>query len=179
AVSMPGDFAVRGGIVDVFGLDRARPWRAEWFGDEVDDLRVFDVDTQESVAKLEQVAVWPARELDLRPDAVQHALDLTAQFDLATLRDDVREVWERDRGHLAESAYDEGVDLFFPYLMGDTPATLLDHLQDPIVLFSGGAPRLRRVAQRYLEEIDNLRAQEEARGELPVGSRSGLVSAEM
>jgi transcription-repair coupling factor (superfamily II helicase) len=65
AVSVPGDFAVRGGIVDVFGVDRARPWRAEWFGDDVEDLRVFDPATQESIAKLEVAQVWPARELDL------------------------------------------------------------------------------------------------------------------
>ncbi len=66
AVSGAGEISVRGGIVDVFGLDRARPWRAEWFGDEVDDLRAFDVETQTSIAKLDEVAVWPARELDLR-----------------------------------------------------------------------------------------------------------------
>ena len=65
AVSSPGDFAVRGGIVDVFGVDRARPWRAEWFGDDVEDLRAFDPATQESIAKLESAQVWPARELDL------------------------------------------------------------------------------------------------------------------
>ena len=56
AVSVPGDFAVRGGIVDVFGVDRARPWRAEWFGDDVEDLRAFDPATQELIAKLEDRA---------------------------------------------------------------------------------------------------------------------------
>ena len=175
AVSVPGDFAVRGGIVDVFGLDRPRPWRAEWFGDEIDDLREFDVDTQESVAKVAAVQVWPARELDLRPESVRAALSMVEAFDLATCRDDVREAWERDRGHLADGAYDEGVDLFFPYLGGSRPATLLDHIGDGLVLYAGGRERLMRVAERHAEEIAALLVQEEERGELPLGARTGLV----
>ncbi|MBV8194465.1 MAG: transcription-repair coupling factor, partial [Candidatus Dormibacteraeota bacterium] len=175
AVSVPGDFAVRGGIVDVFGLDRSKPWRAEWFGDDVDDIRTFDVDTQESIAKIESVAVWPARELDLRPQSVRRALTIVGAFDMSSLRDDVREAWERDRGHLEDGVYNEGVDLFFPYLNADRPATLLDHVSKPIVLFAAGGERQRRIAERHAEEIEGLRQQEEDRGELPVGSRTGLL----
>ena len=180
AVTVPGDFAVRGGIVDVFGLDRNRPWRAEWFGDEVDDIRVFDIDTQESVSKVASVAVWPARELDLRPETVRSALRAIAELDLDATRDDVREAWERDHGHLVEGIYDEGVDLFFPYLSLQ-PVTLLDHIRSetgagpPTVLFSGGAQRQRRIAEHYAEEVERLRVQEEERGELPRGARTGLV----
>ena len=175
AVSVPGDFAVRGGIVDVFGLDRTKPWRAEWFGDEIDDLRLFDVDTQESVTKLESVAIWPARELDLRPERVREALDVVDSLGIDTLRDDVREAWERDRGHLVDGVYDEGVDLFFPYLSGAEAPSLLDHMGGAIVLFAGGRERQRRVAERYAEEIVGLRRQEEERGELPAGASTGLL----
>ena len=176
AVSLPGDFAVRGGIIDVFGLDRARPWRAEWFGDDIDDIREFDVETQESTVKVESVAVWPARELDLRAASVRAALQQVDALDITTLRDDVREAWERDRGHLVDAVYDEGVDLFFPYLHGDAPATLQTHMRDCIVVFAGGRARLQRLAERHLEEIEGLREQEEQRGELPRGARSGLAS---
>ena len=178
AVSVPGDFAVRGGIVDVFGLDRTRPWRAEWFGDEVDDLRVFDIDSQESVSKVDSVVVWPARELDLRPDSVRNALAIVDALGLDTLREDVREAWDRDRGHLAEGIYDEGVDLFFPYLGGATPATLLDHLEDALIVFAGGRERQRRIAERFEDELTRLRIQEEERGELPAGARTGLLSVD-
>jgi transcription-repair coupling factor (superfamily II helicase) len=175
AVSVPGDFAVRGGIVDVFGLDRNRPWRAEWFGNEVDDIRLFEVDTQESVSKVESVAVWPARELDLRPERVRSALALVDELGIEQLRDDVREAWERDRGHLADAIYDEGVDLFFPYLAGPEPATLLDHARDAVVVFAGGRERQTRIAERYADEITRLRVQEEERGELPSGALTGLL----
>ena len=180
AVSSPGEIAVRGGIVDVFGLDRARPWRAEWFGDEIEELRAFDVDTQTSVATLSRVAVWPARELDLRPDTVRQALQEVDALDVSTCRPEVREAWERDRSQLADGTYDDGVDLFYPYLVGANPATLLDHVgADAIVLLAGGREALLRSAQRHADEIEGLRTQEEERGELPVGARTGLLSPAM
>ncbi|HEX4755380.1 MAG TPA: transcription-repair coupling factor [Candidatus Dormibacteraeota bacterium] len=179
AVSGPGEIAVRGGIVDVFGLDRARPWRAEWFGDQVDELRAFDVETQTSVAKLAEVAIWPARELDLRAATVDRALTAVDLLDVSSCRPEVREAWERDRAQLGEGVYDEGVDLFYPYLVGDNPATLLDHAgDDAIVLLAGGREAFLRAAQRHADEIEGLRTQEEERGELPAGARAGLLAPE-
>ncbi|MHB8717363.1 MAG: transcription-repair coupling factor [Candidatus Dormibacteria bacterium] len=176
AVTAPGEIAVRGGIVDVFGLDRARPWRAEWFGDTIEELRAFDVESQTSVARLSEVSLWPARELDMRPDTVARALAMVGGLDLHAMRPEVREAWERDRAQLAEGCYDEGVDLFFPYLTGANGANLLDHTgEDAIVLLAGGRDAFLRAAQRHSEEIEGLRLQEEERGELPAGAPSGLL----
>jgi transcription-repair coupling factor (superfamily II helicase) len=177
AVSAPGEIAVRGGIVDVFGLDRARPWRAEWFGNEIDELRAFDVETQTSVTKLSDVVVWPARELDLRAATVARALREVGALDISACRPEVREAWERDRDQLAEGVYDEGIDLFYPYLVGGDPPTLLDHAgEGAIVLLAGGREAILRSAQRHAEEIEKLRMQEEERGELPAGARAGLLT---
>ncbi|MGI8848073.1 MAG: transcription-repair coupling factor [Candidatus Dormibacteria bacterium] len=179
AVSSAGDFAVRGGIVDVYGLDRSRPWRAEWFGDDVDEIRLFDVDTQVSVAKLDAVEIRPARELDLREENVRSALGYLEELDVGACRPDVREAWERDRAQLEMGTYDEGVDLFFPYLAGEDPPTLFDHLgDDVIVLCAGGGEALLRAARRNADELENLHRQEEARGELPAGAWNGTRSCE-
>ena len=180
AVSSPGELAVRGGILDVFGPDRSRPWRAEWFGDEVESLRVFEVDTQTSITQLEEAAIPPARELDLTPDTVARALRQARGLDLSVCRDEVREAWERDLERLDLGAYGEGMDLFAPYLSGgaDGP-TLLDHLSsDAIVVVAGGHERWRRAVERYAVEAEGLRAQEEQRGELPGGAISGLHTPE-
>jgi transcription-repair coupling factor (superfamily II helicase) len=178
AVTSPGEMAVRGGIVDVFGLDRGRPWRAEWSGEEVDEIRAFDVDTQTSVAPLERVRLLPARELDLSQEAVRRARAAVARLDLGACRPEVREQWEVDLAQLELGVYDEGVDLFAPYLNGG--ASLFDHLgEGALVLVAGGAERARRAALRHLEESEGLRDQEEARGELPAGARSGLLGAEI
>jgi len=58
-----GQFAVRGGIIDIFIVNRDEPVRIELFGDEVDSIRTFDVITQRSVERLEQVRILPAREI--------------------------------------------------------------------------------------------------------------------
>ena len=174
AVTAPGEMAVRGGIVDVFGLDRGRPWRAEWFGDEIDEIRAFDVDTQTSVARLERVRLLPARELDLSPEAVARARAAVARLDVGGCRPEVREQWQQDLAQLELGVYDDGVDLFAAYL--NQEASLLDHLgSGALVLVAGGVERARRAAVRHLEEIEGLRDQEEARGELPAGARSGLL----
>ncbi len=121
--------------------------------------------------------MWPARELDLRPQSTAAALRAVDSLDLTTLRGDVAEAWARDRGQLADGVYDDGVDVFFPYLIGGA-TTLIDHAHEPIVMFAGGRQRLRRAAARHAEEIESLLAQERARGELPRGARSGLIDVD-
>ena len=58
----PGQFAVRGGIMDVFPLTEELPVRIELWGDEIDSLRSFDVESQRSVENLETVTIYPASE---------------------------------------------------------------------------------------------------------------------
>lgn len=55
----PGQFAVRGGIVDIFSFSDNRPYRVDFFGDEIESLRVFNIDTQLSEEKLAMVEVVP------------------------------------------------------------------------------------------------------------------------
>jgi transcription-repair coupling factor (superfamily II helicase) len=171
AVSAPGEISARGGIVDVFAPDRDRPWRAELFGAEVVSLRAFDIETQTSVAQLEQVSIPPARELDLRRATVEHALASVDALDLSSCREEVRASWERDRDRLGEGAYGEGMDLFAPYLNRGESQSLLDHLPpDAVILIAGDRERWRRAVDRYSTEAEGLHAQEEERGELPAGA---------
>jgi transcription-repair coupling factor (superfamily II helicase) len=58
-VTEPGDFSVRGGIVDVFSFSHDVPYRIEFFGDEVDSIRTFDVETQLSTEKIKKVSIIP------------------------------------------------------------------------------------------------------------------------
>lgn len=64
-VFRPGEFAVRGGIVDVFPSTRRSPVRVEWWGDEVESVRAVSLATQRVVRELEGVTVYAAREGDL------------------------------------------------------------------------------------------------------------------
>ncbi len=58
-VTEPGEFSVRGGIIDVFSFSNDEPYRIEFFGDEVDSIRTFDVETQLSLEKLKKVSIMP------------------------------------------------------------------------------------------------------------------------
>ncbi|MEO0570709.1 MAG: transcription-repair coupling factor [Bacteroidota bacterium] len=58
-VTEPGEFSVRGGIVDVFSFSHDEPYRIEFFGDEVDSIRTFDVETQLSTEKVKRITIIP------------------------------------------------------------------------------------------------------------------------
>ncbi len=58
-VTEPGEFSVRGGIIDVFSFSHDQPFRIEFFGDEVESIRAFDVETQLSTDKLKKISIMP------------------------------------------------------------------------------------------------------------------------
>lgn len=58
-VTEPSEFSVRGGIIDVFSFSNDEPYRIEFFGDEIDSIRTFDVETQLSKEKLKKVSIMP------------------------------------------------------------------------------------------------------------------------
>src|SRR5690554_2609690 len=58
-VTEPGEFSVRGGILDVFSFSNDEPFRIEFFGDEVDSIRTFDVETQLSVEQKKKISIIP------------------------------------------------------------------------------------------------------------------------
>ncbi len=58
-VTEPGEFSVRGGILDVFSFSNDEPYRIEFFGDDVDSIRTFDVETQLSLEQLKKISIIP------------------------------------------------------------------------------------------------------------------------
>ena len=74
-VETPGEFAIRGGIVDIFALTEELPYRIELWGDEVDSIRTFDPDSQRSVDTMEEIVVYPAAELVLTREQKSEGLD--------------------------------------------------------------------------------------------------------
>jgi len=58
-VTEPGEFSVRGGIIDVFSFSNDEPYRIEFFGDEVDSIRTFDIETQLSIDQVKKISIIP------------------------------------------------------------------------------------------------------------------------
>ncbi|WP_019037397.1 transcription-repair coupling factor [Psychroflexus tropicus] len=78
-VTEPGEFSVRGGIIDVFSFSNDEPYRIEFFGDEVDSIRAFDVETQLSTTQKKRI--------DIMPNVEKKQLDEVRQSFLDYIRD--------------------------------------------------------------------------------------------
>ena len=69
-VEMPGDFSVRGGILDVFPVTEDCPYRIEFWDDEIDTIRSFDVESQRSIERIAEFTIFPASELILTTEQI-------------------------------------------------------------------------------------------------------------
>lgn len=100
-VTEPGEFSVRGGIVDVFSFSNDQPYRIEFFGDEVESLRTFDVETQLSIDKVKKVFIIPNVEHknleETRQSFLQYISEKTIVFskDLELLEDRINKLYQR------------------------------------------------------------------------------------
>ncbi len=73
-VEAAGEYAVRGGILDVYPLTEETPFRVEFWGDELDSIRSFDIDSQRSIENVDRISIYPATELILTADELAAGL---------------------------------------------------------------------------------------------------------
>src|SRR5256714_2387344 len=174
-VTAQGQYARRGGIVDVFPGAAEDPVRIELFGDDIDSLRLFDPATQRSTARVDSLTVTAVRQYSLQETA--SAVRALRALDLSAMLPHTREQWEEDVARLENGLVPEGAELFAPYLLpgavspaADLPARSLLVLDEP---------------QACWEAMDDLAAQARelrdelaGRGELPRGLRDPLLAPE-
>ena len=77
-VAVPGEFAIRGGIIDVYSYSHELPYRIEFFDDEVESVRAFDPSTQLSVVELDKISITPNVQGDLLNEERVNFLDFFA-----------------------------------------------------------------------------------------------------
>ncbi|WP_147652765.1 transcription-repair coupling factor [Vulcaniibacterium gelatinicum] len=117
----PGDFAVRGGLLDVYPMGADTPYRVELLDEEIDSIRAFDPETQRSQEKVEAVRLLPGRELPTDEAAVKRALDaLRERFDIDARRS---ALYQDLKAGLAPA----GIEYYLPLFFEQT-ATLFDYL---------------------------------------------------
>ena len=80
-VEAPGQFSIRGGIVDIFDLTEENPYRIELWGDEVDSIRSFDSLSQRSIEKLSSVTIYPASEMILSDEQLCRGMEKIEKSD--------------------------------------------------------------------------------------------------
>lgn len=74
-VEAPGQFSVRGGIIDVFDLTEENPYRIELWGEEVESVRSFDILSQRSLEGLKEIRIYPAAEMILTPERIAQGVE--------------------------------------------------------------------------------------------------------
>ncbi|MCR5278625.1 MAG: transcription-repair coupling factor [Lachnospiraceae bacterium] len=75
-VESGGQFSMRGGIIDIYDFTEENPYRIELWGDDVDSIRSFDVESQRSIERLESIRIYPASELPLNESELLEGLTL-------------------------------------------------------------------------------------------------------
>ena len=70
-----GEFSLRGGLLDVFPADSLYPYRIELFGDEIDSIRTFNIESQRSIENIKKVEVFPAKEIVIDEDIKNKAVE--------------------------------------------------------------------------------------------------------
>ncbi|CAG0958356.1 Transcription-repair-coupling factor [Methylophilaceae bacterium] len=126
-VMSPGEFSVRGGLVDLFPMGSVLPYRLDLFDDEIETIRTFDVDTQRSLYPVGEIRLLPAREFPLDESGISR------------FRQNFRETFEGDPSRsriykdVSKGIASGGIEWYLPLFFEQT-ATLLDYLTEHTVL---------------------------------------------
>lgn len=171
-VQRVGEIARRGSIVDIYSPGTIGPVRFDFFGDEIDSIRLFDPNSQRSLERLEKLSLLPAMELPVwqLPDAAQQF----RMLDLSALRVEVREELERTLERALDSIPPAAIDLFAPYLLAEQ-TTLLDHLPaNTLIIFDDPASIELAGTQRDEHARDHYQAAVNSH-ELPAGMPSPFI----
>ncbi|GAA5123969.1 transcription-repair coupling factor [Haloechinothrix salitolerans] len=151
-VEKRGEFAVRGGIIDVFPPTAAHPYRVEFFGDEVSEIRTFAVADQRSLPEEINAVTAPAcRELLLTTDVKQRAADLLAQHEADAALSEML-------SKLADGIPCEGMEALIPVLLPGKLDLLTDAMPDGTHVVLADPEKIRarasdlvRTGQEFLE----------------------------
>jgi transcription-repair coupling factor (superfamily II helicase) len=129
-VAEPGDFAVRGALLDIFPMGSAEPYRIELFDDEVESIRSFDPETQRSQQPVDRVELLPAREFPLTEEAAKEFRgNLRERFPIDVRRCPLYQ-------DMKEGVTPGGIEYYLPLFFAQT-ATLFDYLADDALFVLG------------------------------------------
>ena len=162
-VVSPGEYSVRGGLVDLYPMGSSLPFRLDLFGDEIENIKTFDVDTQRTLYPVPEVRLLPAREFPL--DDKGRAL----------FRQRFREMFEGDPSKsgiykdVSNGIPSAGIEYWLPLFFEET-ATLFDYLPKGTVLcLHNDVPEAIRAFWRDTQSRYDMLSGERSRPLLPPG----------
>ncbi len=143
-VLTPGEFAIRGAIIDLFPMGERAPLRFDFFDDEIDSIRIFNPETQENIREIDSLSLLPAREFESSPEALKRFEEKFLQS--FPNSEEIPLLKEVTKGNLPA-----GIEHYLPLFFDET-ATLFDYLpkETTIIQF----PEIEESALRYQRLID-------------------------
>ncbi len=184
-----GQFAVRGGILDIYPLTEENPYRIELWGDEIDSIRSFAVDSQRSIENLEEIRIYPASELIFDEEKKQKGLEKIRR-DAEKLYETYRSEMKTEEAHrvktlaqtveenLTELGMLEGMDAYLNYFEEET-VSLLDYFSKENSLVFLDEPIRAAEKGRVIEkEFQESMKQRLEKGYLLPGQMDALYSYE-
>ncbi|WP_082235822.1 transcription-repair coupling factor [Halobacillus massiliensis] len=158
-VASPGEFSVRGGIIDIYPLTAEFPYRIELFDTEIDSIRTFDSETQRSHEKLQEVSIGPAVELlltkedftraaDKLEEALSHSLKKLTKSDA---KETLNAHTERDIERLRSAERFQELYKYIGYFY-EEPISLLDYLPENGLIVLDEMSRINETASRLDHE---------------------------
>ena len=165
-VEGPGQFAVRGGIVDIFSPASDRPVRAEFFGEELDTMGYFDPDTQRRTENTDSIVILPVGETQprLHPNGLQGLCDdleklIARQRKRKNPNEDLIRTLERDLEKYQNGSQNPASDRYMALIYPEL-ATALDYIPDNAAVILCDQGSLKRAARTRTEtvgmQLDNL-----------------------
>ncbi|MBS6722140.1 MAG: transcription-repair coupling factor [Clostridiales bacterium] len=162
-VEGPGEFSVRGDIVDIFPLTEDSPVRIELWGDEIDSMRSFDVESQRSIENLEQIRIYPASEIVLQQEKMPEAIRRMKEeydhqekiFQKEKKRQEkgrLRKMVEATEDELSSLGTAAGSETLLSYFYGET-ASFLDYLPEGTLLFVDEPQRVEEKGRTTEQEF--------------------------
>lgn len=171
-IGKPGEFSIRGSIVDVYPITSEYPIRIELFDVEIDSMRYFDVETQRSVGNAEEVTVTPTTELVFSPADMEHGrqrLEEALQKRLAVTKETTDKAFLQDYFGQLLSSWQEGIPgenaNYYADLLFQKDHTIADYFLSDSLLFVDDYARImdtnreieREEAEWQTQRIEELR----------------------
>ena len=185
-VEQPGQFAVRGGIIDVFPLTESTPYRIELWDDEVDTIRAFDAESQRSVENVFMLAIYPAQEFILTKEQEEWGFARIAEETKKQAKR-LRDAGHPEAAHLLENTIREfrenreylqgyaGIDAYVPYFY-ETTVSFFDYFRDlDTIAFVDETGRIEEKAEFVETEFRESMAGRLEQGSLLPGQMEMLI----
>ncbi|MFW6264621.1 MAG: transcription-repair coupling factor [Bacillota bacterium] len=167
-VENQGEYSIRGGILDIYTISSDKPWRIEFFGDEIDSIREFDINTQRSELSKEEIIIAPVSEIifpkekkgeaieAIKKDykqAVENLIQTGNKDEAEYLEEKMKESLEKLSEFHSFPAYEQ----FLPYFY-DKLDTFFDYIPENSILFFAQTERIWDKVNKYSKEMSETTA---------------------